>query len=145
MRTTQFRNYSLGVSPQLSRAERMARLDTLANLLDTAFILPGTDIRFGFDALIGLVPGIGDAITTIISLYIVREARALGAPRHLIARMLGNVAIDGVIGAVPLLGDAFDVMWRANRRNVALLRGHFSKRGADGIAPSGLTWKNKRT
>jgi hypothetical protein len=129
MRTTQFRNYSLGVSPRLSRAERIARLDTLANLLDTAFIVPGTDIRFGVDVLIGLVPGIGDAITTIISLYIVREARALGAPRHLIARMLGNVAIDGVVGAVPLLGDAFDVMWRANRRNVALLREYFSKRG----------------
>jgi hypothetical protein len=129
MRTTQFRNYSLGVSPQLSRAERIARLETLANLLDTAFVVPGTEIRFGVDALIGLVPGIGDAITTIVSLYIVREARALGAPRHLIARMLGNVAIDSVVGAVPLLGDAFDVMWRANRRNVALLRGHFSKRG----------------
>lgn len=129
MRTASFRRYQSDFSPPLSRAQRIARLEALANLLDTAFIVPGTDIRFGLDALIGLIPGIGDAVTTIVSLYIVREARALGAPRYLIARMLANVAIDGVVGAVPFLGDAFDVMWRANRRNVGLLRDHFSKRG----------------
>ena len=88
--------------------------------------MPGTNIRFGIDALIGLVPGLGDAITTLMSLYIVQEARALGAPRHLIARMLVNVALDGVVGVVPLLGDAFDVMWRANRRNMALLQKHLA-------------------
>jgi hypothetical protein len=109
-----------------SRAERIARLDALASLLDTAFLVPGTNIRFGVDALIGLIPGIGDAVTTLMSLYIVQEARALGAPRHLIARMRVNVALDGVIGAVPLLGDAFDVMWRANRRNMALLQKHLA-------------------
>ena len=90
--------------------------------MDTAFILPGTNVRFGFDAIIGLVPGIGDAITTAISLYIVHEARQLGAPLHIIMRMLANVALDGLVGAVPVFGDAFDVMWRANRRNVRLLR-----------------------
>ena len=105
-----------------SRAERIARLDALASLLDTAILIPGTNVRFGLDAVIGLVPGIGDAITTMLSLYIVKEARALGAPRHLILRMLGNVALDGVVGAVPLAGDLFDVMWRANRRNMKLLR-----------------------
>jgi Domain of unknown function (DUF4112) len=105
-----------------SRADRIARIDALATLLDTAFILPGINVRFGFDALIGLVPGIGDAITTAMSLYIVHEARQLGAPRHLIVRMLGNVLIDGLVGAVPLVGDAFDVLWRANRRNVRLLQ-----------------------
>jgi hypothetical protein len=125
MNTAQFGSYGFDFARPQSRAERMARLDALANLLDTAFIIPGTNIRFGFDAMIGLVPGIGDAITTLISLYIVREARDLGAPRHLLARMLANVAIDGFVGAVPFLGDAFDVMWRANRRNVALLRKHF--------------------
>src|SRR5260370_6638904 len=98
-----------------SRAERLARLDALATLLDTAFILPGTNVRFGFDAIIGLVPGIGDAITTAISLYIVHEARQLGAPLHVIMRMLANVAVDGFVGAVPVFGDAFDVMWRGNR------------------------------
>ena len=110
-----------------SRAERIARLDALANLLDTAFILPGANIRFGLDAMIGLVPGIGDAITTVMSLYIVREARELGVPRHVIGRMLANVALDGIVGAVPFLGDAFDVMWRANRRNMALLRKHLAE------------------
>lgn len=105
-----------------SRAQRFARIDALGTLLDVAFVVPGTRIRFGIDALIGLVPGIGDIITTALSLYIVSEAYSLGAPRHVIARMLANVALDGAIGAVPLIGDAFDVVWRADRRNVALLR-----------------------
>lgn len=104
-----------------SRRERIARIDALATLLDTAILIPGTDIRFGLDALIGLVPGIGDAITTAMSLFIVHEARQLGAPAHVIARMLANVALDGVVGAVPLVGDAFDVMWRSNKRNMRLL------------------------
>jgi hypothetical protein len=72
--------------------------------------------------LIGLIPVVGDIITTAISLWLVREARELGAPWHVTVRMLGNVALDGVVGAVPLLGDAFDVMFRANVRNVQLLR-----------------------
>jgi hypothetical protein len=79
-------------------------------------------VRFGLDALIGLFPVVGDIITTALSLFIVHEAYQLGAPDHVIARMLGNVALDGVFGAVPLVGDAFDVLWRANRRNVQLLR-----------------------
>jgi hypothetical protein len=105
-----------------SRAERIARLEALANLLDTAFVIPGTNFRFGLDGLIGLVPGIGDTITTAVSLWIVYEAHQLGAPAHLIARMLGNVALDGLVGAVPIAGDAFDVLWRANRRNMRMLR-----------------------
>jgi hypothetical protein len=79
-------------------------------------------VRFGLDALIGLFPAVGDIITTALSLFIVHEAYQLGAPRHVIVRMLGNVALDGVFGAVPLVGDAFDVLWRANRRNMRLLR-----------------------
>jgi hypothetical protein len=105
-----------------SRRERVARMDALATLLDTAVVLPGTNIRFGLDALIGLVPGIGDTITTAMSLWIVHEAHQLGAPGHVIVRMLGNVALDSVVGAVPLIGDAFDVMWRSNRRNMRLLQ-----------------------
>jgi len=129
MSSTQYGYTQFDTSPAQSRAARIARIDALATLLDTAFLLPGTNIRFGFDAMIGLIPGIGDVITTALSLYIVGEARALGAPRHLILRMLANVALDGVVGAVPLLGDAFDVMWRANRRNIALLRNHLIARG----------------
>ena len=105
-----------------SRHERIARLNALATLLDTALVIPGINVRFGLDALIGLVPGIGDVITTLLSLYIVHEARQLGAPRHLLVRMMGNVALDGIVGAVPLVGDAFDVMWRSNRRNMRLLQ-----------------------
>src|SRR4051812_30840823 len=105
----------------LTREQRLARLDALAKLLDVAFIVPGTNLRYGIDGLIGLIPVLGDIITTAISLWIVREARALGAPWHLTMRMLGNVALDGAVGLVPLLGDAFDVMFRANVRNVKLL------------------------
>ena len=113
---------SVNLFGNLTREQRLARLDALAKLLDVAFILPGTNIRYGIDGLIGLIPVIGDIITTAISLWLVREARALGAPWHVTARMLGNVALDGVVGMVPLAGDAFDVMFRANMRNVRLLR-----------------------
>jgi hypothetical protein len=118
----EFRTSSAHPFGNLTREQRLARLDALANLLDIAFIVPGTNVRYGIDGLIGLIPVIGDIITTAISLWLVREARALGAPWHLTMRMLGNVALDGVVGAVPLLGDAFDVMFRANVRNVKLLR-----------------------
>src|SRR5690242_2015690 len=90
----------------ISREDRLARIDAPATVLDTAFIVPGTNVRFGFDALIGLVPGIGDVVTTVMSLYIVHEARQLGVPRYLLLRMLANVALDGMVGAVPLVGDA---------------------------------------
>jgi hypothetical protein len=109
---------------------RLDRLEWLANLLDTALVIPGTRVRFGADAVLGLAPGLGDAITTGVALWIVYEARQLGAPLRLVARMAGNVAIDGLFGAVPLVGDVFDVMWRANRRNVALLRDHLVRQGA---------------
>jgi hypothetical protein len=106
----------------LTREQRLARLDALAKLLDVAFIVPGTNFRYGIDGLIGLIPVVGDIITTAISLWVVREARALGAPWHITARMLGNVAVDGVVGLVPVAGDAFDVMFRANVRNVRMLK-----------------------
>ena len=106
----------------LTREQRLTRLDAVAKLLDIAFILPGTNIRYGIDGLIGLIPVVGDLIATALSLWLVREARALGAPWHVTARMLGNVAIQGVVGAVPVAGDAFDVLFRANIRNVRMLR-----------------------
>jgi hypothetical protein len=111
----------------LSRAERVARLDKLATVLDVAFRIPFTKFRFGVDGLIGLAPGLGDVITTGLSLWIVHEAYQLGVPKQLLLRMLGNVAIDGVIGAVPVAGDVFDVLWRANRRNVRILREHLER------------------
>ena len=102
-------------------ATRLARLRWLARLMDAQFGLPGTRFRFGVDALIGLAPGVGDALTGLLSLYVVWEARKLGAPPPLLARMLGNVAIEVVGGAVPVLGDLFDAAFKANLRNVALL------------------------
>lgn len=107
----------------------MARLELLAHILDTAIVLPGNR-RIGLDAIVGLIPVIGDVVTTAISSYIVWEARRLGAPRWLIARMAANVAIDGVVGAVPLVGDLFDAAFKANRRNVVLLRRHLERSGS---------------
>ena len=104
------------------REQRLARLDAIAKLLDVAFVLPGTNIRYGIDGIIGLIPVVGDIIATALSLWLVREARALGAPWHVTARMLGNVAIQGVVGTVPVAGDAFDVLFRANMRNARILR-----------------------
>ncbi|MGB6252387.1 MAG: DUF4112 domain-containing protein [Bradyrhizobium sp.] len=113
-----------GANPfgDLTRDQRMARFEMLAKLLDVAFILPGTKIRYGVDGIIRLIPVVGDIVATAFSLWLVREARALGAPWHVTARMLGNVAVDSVVGMVPLAGDAFDVLFRANMRNVRLLR-----------------------
>ena len=110
-----------------SRAERMARLDKLATLMDAAIVIPGTNIRFGADAIVGLVPGIGDLVTAGISCLIILEARRMGAPNHLVARMIGNVAIDGLAGSVPIIGDLIDVAFRANLRNMRLLRRHFDQ------------------
>ena len=106
----------------LTREQRLKRLEAMAKLLDVAFILPGTNIRYGIDGIIGLIPIVGDVIATALSLWLVREARALGAPWYVTARMLGNVAFQGVVGAVPVAGDAIDVLFRANMRNARLLR-----------------------
>jgi len=118
----EFGNTRFSPFANLTREQRLARLDALARLLDVAFVVPGTNIRYGIDGLLNLIPVVGDIITTAISLWLVREARALGAPWHVTARMLGNVALDGVVGLVPVAGDAFDVLFRANIRNVRLLR-----------------------
>jgi hypothetical protein len=118
-----------GFTRQGSRSERVRRLESIAAVMDTAFVVPGTGIRFGFDGLIGLVPGIGDFVTTALSLYLVHEAWQLGAPKRVITRMLANVALDGVIGAVPVAGDLFDVMWRANKRNMRILREWIDREG----------------
>jgi hypothetical protein len=117
-----FRHSAANPFGDLTRGQRLARLEAIAKLLDIAFILPGTKIRYGVDGIIGLIPVVGDIIATALSLWLVREARALGAPWHVTARMLGNVAIQGVVGTVPVAGDAFDVLFRANMRNARLLR-----------------------
>jgi hypothetical protein len=99
----------------------LRRLGRLAWLLDSAFVLPGTRFRFGLDALIGLIPGLGDALGVVISSYIIREAARVGAPPSVLVRMALNVAIEGIVGMIPIAGDVFDAAWKANQRNVALL------------------------
>jgi Domain of unknown function (DUF4112) len=117
-----FRYSTVNPFGQLSREQRLKRLEAVAKLLDVAFIVPGTKIRYGVDGIVGLIPVVGDIIATGLSLWLVYEARALGAPWHVTARMLGNVAFQGVVGAVPVAGDAIDVLFRANMRNARLLR-----------------------
>jgi hypothetical protein len=97
------------------------QLDQLASLLDDMFNVPGTRIRFGLDAIIGLIPGLGDLITGAMSFLILYGAWQRGLPRVTISRMLANIAIDTVAGSVPIFGDAFDVMWKSNRMNYNLL------------------------
>ena len=111
------------VMPQGHR-ELDPELEWLAEWMDSVFEIPGLGIRFGFDALIGLIPGLGDTLTTLVSLYILGAARRYGVPRITMVRMAANIALDYVLGAVPLAGDVFDVYWKANLRNVALLRRH---------------------
>jgi hypothetical protein len=107
----------------------MEALRRWAVLLDSAFRIPGTNVRFGLDAIIGLVPGLGDLVSTALSSYIIWEARQLGLPRWKIARMVGNVAADTVLGAIPFAGDVFDVFFRANRRNMRIVREHLERTG----------------
>jgi hypothetical protein len=112
-----------------SRRAAFERLDMLATVLDTAFIVPGTNIRFGAEAMLRLVPGVGDIAASALSFYLLYEASRLGVPKLLLARMAANVILEGAVGVVPVAGDAFDVYFRANRRNVALLRQYFNREG----------------
>ena len=112
-----------------SKRDALARIDMLSKLFDTAFTLPGSNVRFGVEALMRLVPGIGDAAASALSCYLLYEAHRLEVPQQVFARLVANVAIEGIVGAVPVLGDLFDVGFRANRRNVALLKEHFEREG----------------
>ncbi|MES1213269.1 MAG: DUF4112 domain-containing protein [Singulisphaera sp.] len=113
-------------SPSTTVDQRIGHLQRLADWMDTAFEVPGTSIRFGLDALIGLLPGFGDTITSLISIYIIGVASSMGVPRATLVRMATNVAIDWLLGIVPLAGDVFDVYWKANQMNVAILRQHLA-------------------
>lgn len=99
---------------------RVERIRQLAWLLDNSIPLPG-GYRIGLDGLIGLIPGLGDAIGAALSAFIINEARLIGAPGSVLLRMSGNVMIDTIIGAIPFAGDLFDAGFKANSRNIALL------------------------
>lgn len=112
----------------LDAAARLTRLRRLAWLLDGQFGLPGTRFRFGVNSVLGLAPVAGDVLLGVVSLYIVHQARALGAPNALLTRMLANVAIEVVGGSVPIVGDLFDMAFKANLRNLSLLEGWLQRR-----------------
>jgi len=101
-----------------------ADLAFLAGLMDDRFYIPGTNIRFGLDSVVGLVPGIGDAIGGIVSSYIIWRAQRMGASNWVLMRMTGNMLFDSALGIIPVVGDIFDWKFRANRRNLEMLRRH---------------------
>ncbi len=108
-----------------ARLRRLRRLSGIARMMDTAIGIPGTRLRFGADSVLGLVPLVGDGAGALVGLYIVNEARRLGIPPEKLARMVGNVAMDSVVGSVPLLGDIFDLYFKSHRRNVDMIFDHF--------------------
>ncbi len=111
-------------------------LDMLSHLLDDFLRVPGTNIRFGLDGIVGLVPGIGDILGAMASWIIILAAWLRGVPKVTLARMLANVAVETIIGSVPVLGDAFDIAWKANRRNFALLQRAMGDAGYPGYENS---------
>ncbi len=120
------------------RGAWLLRDDTLQRveiLLDEAFRIPGTSLRFGLDGVIGLVPGLGDVLAGLLSLLIPLAAWTRGLPYITLLRMAANLALGVLIGSIPLVGDVFDIAWKANRRNYQLLRRHLA-------APRRPTWRD---
>lgn len=115
---------------KLSADEQLAQLEWIADLLDSRFVIPGTNVRFGLDGVIGLIPVAGDIISALISFYLISRASELGLSPWVKTRMVWNVALDTVVGAVPVLGDMFDVSFKSNRRNIALAKRYLVKHGA---------------
>ncbi|NJL82937.1 MAG: DUF4112 domain-containing protein [Chloroflexaceae bacterium] len=103
------------------RLKTLQRIRRLSRLLDTAIRIPGTGVRIGLDPIMGLVPGAGDAVTTAFSAYLIFLAAHFGLPRSLLFKMMGNVGLEFVVGAVPLFGDIFDAFFKSNIRNLAIL------------------------
>ena len=120
-----------GPEPRFQKASGLfadENLDLLSRVLDEWFRVPGTSIRFGLDGIIGLVPGLGDIIGGLASTILVVAAWVRGVPYITLARMVVNIAIEVLIGTIPLLGDAFDIAWKANRRNYALIVRHLEQK-----------------
>ena len=105
----------------------MAHLERLTNLLDSRWRIPGTRIPIGIDGIASIVPGIGDTATGVVSAYIVWQATRFGVPRSVLLRMAGNVGLDWAVGSIPVLGTLFDIGFKANSRNMRLLREHLER------------------
>ncbi|PSQ93041.1 MAG: DUF4112 domain-containing protein [Bacteroidetes bacterium SW_4_67_19] len=115
-------------------AEREAALNRIrrfAKLLDSAFRVPGTNFEMGLEGLVGLIPGVGDFASAVVSLYVPFEAIRMGAPWAKVAQMLLNILIDALVGSVPVVGDLFDVAFKANNRNVRLLEEYLGRSPED--------------
>jgi Domain of unknown function (DUF4112) len=104
---------------------RLERIRFLANLLDTCIVLPG-GFRIGLDPILGLIPGVGDVLGAALSLYLVQQASKLGIRKWILLKMVGNVAIETLLGTIPVIGDGFDAFWKANVRNLRLIELHYS-------------------
>ncbi len=111
----------------LEKIHAVERAEKLAIWLDSRFRLPGTGLRFGFDAIFGLVPGLGDTVTAAIGLYMLRVGRQIELSRHDMGRMAANLVWDWLIGLMPLLGDGLDLLFHAHLRNAAILRRHLQR------------------
>ena len=105
---------------------RLKRIHLLSRFLDEQFRIPGTTYRVGLDGLLGLIPGVGDAAGALLSTYILYEAIRLGAPNTVLLRMIANIGIDTVGGAIPVVGDIFDMAWKTNKKNAALLHAYLA-------------------
>jgi hypothetical protein len=116
-----------GLTARMSHEQRLVQVRWLARMLDDRFAVPGTNLRFGWDSILGLFPWLGDTLTSLLSLLIVHHAWQTGASRLTLARMLGNVGLDFAVGAIPFLGDLFDFVWKANRKNARLLEQHLRR------------------
>lgn len=103
---------------------KLTKLRRVSRILDNAIAIPGTTISFGLDPILGLLPGGGDTVTGGIAAYIVVEAAKMGVPREILWKMVGNILIDSFAGTVPVVGDIFDLGWKANIKNIELLEKH---------------------
>jgi hypothetical protein len=104
--------------------QRLELIRHISRLLDSAMVVPGTSLRFGLDPILGLFPGLGDLVSPLFTIGVIWQARDLGIPRVVQLRMIFNVAIDTLVGMIPLAGDLFDFAWKANDMNLALLERH---------------------
>ncbi len=111
---------------QSLNSKKINSLRRLSQLLDNAIPIPGTKYRFGLDPILGLIPGGGDTIAGALGAYIIIEAARMGIPRKVLGKMIGNILFDSLVGTVPVLGDLFDVAWKANARNMTLLESNLS-------------------
>lgn len=129
------------VAPSVrSRAEVERSLDQLSTLMDGLFRIPGTGWRIGLDAIVGLIPGVGDVATTAVSLYILAAGVRYRVPKVTLLRMAANVGVDYLLGSIPVVGDLFDAAWKSNQMNVELLRNRASVSAEEAVHGRASDW-----